>query len=158
MTNQPQTSPQPLTGKRRLPGRPLTGPADPRSRSNPEACSIPEPVPVEGEGLLAAMRHVLTNDKAHDRTPEQKLARMLLNDEGKFFDRFASLEKAELAARSAAAAKADETEPEDEGEERCLRLIDDFLGEMDKEQAKKDAELAARPDAAKIKRDLTKQP
>ncbi|HEY2787423.1 MAG TPA: hypothetical protein VGJ05_20880 [Fimbriiglobus sp.] len=154
MSLEPQNRPQTTADKNRPRGRPFTGPDDPRNRTNREAATlagtVPDPVPVEGEGLLAAMRHVIANDKVHDRTPEQKLARMLLKDQTKFFDRFMALEKADLAARAVAATNACEAEEVDVGAERCERLLDNLLGSIHDELAREDAELAARPDAAKI--------
>ena len=86
MPTKPQKRSQTVVEKCKPRGRPFSGRDDPRNRTNGEARPISQPTPVEGEGLLAAMRHVLANDKAHDRTPEQKLARMLLKERTKFFD------------------------------------------------------------------------
>jgi hypothetical protein len=94
------------------------------------------------------MRHVLVNDRAHDRIPEQKLARELLRDKAKFFDRLAGLEKAESVAKAAArSAREEESDP---GEERARAVLNRLIGECKEQQAREDAEFAARPDAAKI--------
>jgi hypothetical protein len=151
MSSEPQNRPPPIA-KKRPRGRPFTGPDDPRNRTNLESAlqaeDVPAPVPVEGEGLLAAMRHVLVNDRAHDRTPEQKLARRLLKDQAKFFDRMVSLEKVELKAK--VAWRSAGNEDDDLGEDLCLREIDRLLGEFYEQQVQEDAEFAARPDAPTI--------
>jgi hypothetical protein len=148
MSNETQTRPHP-TAKKRPRGRPFTGRDDQRNRTNREAAvlagEVPPAVPVEGEGILAALRHVLVNDRAHDRTPEQRLARLLLKDKAKFFDRLVGLEKAELLAKATARQPTDEVE-----EDLCSRQIERLLGEFYEQQAREDAELATRPDASKL--------
>jgi hypothetical protein len=125
---------------------------DPRNRQNIEAARSIAPFdPVEGHGLLQALRHVLANDRAHDTTQIQVEARMWLKQDRKgFLAKFADLEKAEYAnPPSNRNGKAVEDEV-DEGSDRCIALMERLIGEYHEEEARENAALAARPDAARI--------
>lgn len=56
-------------------------------------------VPVEGTGMLAAMRHVLANPGYHDSTAEQVIARDLRKNTREFARQFAELTKLEEQAK-----------------------------------------------------------
>lgn len=94
---------------------------------------LPELVPVEGEGMLGAMRHVLVNPKGHDTTPHHKLARDLYEEDRRgFAKQFGDLEKAEVLAGVKAGVAGGEDRPAaavaDEGSERAGALIERLLG------------------------------
>lgn len=99
-------------------------------------------VPVEGTGMLAAMRHVLANPGYHDSTAEQVIARDLRKNTREFARQFAELTKLEEIAKAQAGRGGVEpggdgpihgspvpTPPPDLGTARCLELIDQLLGE-----------------------------
>jgi hypothetical protein len=111
----------------------------------------------EGElDLLRAMRWVMKRKESQDRTQLQKECRARLKEDHKgFMSHWADLEKARLAraakAGNAAPKEKPPAEPEgDEGTERLLGLIGKLQDDFHVKQAKEDAELAARPDAAQI--------
>ncbi len=105
--------------------------------------------------LLRDMRAVYSQDESKDRTPGQKLCRNILKDDpNRFFAQLAKLESShEAGAAKAKVAKGPVPVTEQEvgpGTERCLRLAKNLLGEILADQAKEDARLATRPDAAQI--------
>lgn len=104
--------------------------------------------------ILRDMRRVYRQEEKKDRTPGEKLCRRWLKDNPKEFlshlARYEAEEEAEQARR--------EPEPEeDERQEKVGALIDRILDDCNKEQAREDAMLAKRPDAAEIGGTLQKR-
>lgn len=102
----------------------------PQDAAEPEP--LPELVAVEGEGLLAAMRHVLANpDKRLDATEEQRQCRgWLADNRDGFFRERAKLEAAELVAKGRAADRAEAAAAEDVGSQTVLGLVDELIAKF----------------------------
>jgi hypothetical protein len=117
--------------KGRGPGRPFVK-DDPRIRQNLEAAA--QPLSEESEGMLAAMRHVVTKPPSRDTTYEQKEYRKWLNlDRKGFMTKKADLEKVALAGQGKGGAAPGDgqlaTTPveQDEASLRVEELIDRLL-------------------------------
>jgi hypothetical protein len=115
--------------------------------------------------LLCDMRKIYEQDESKDRTPGLKALRKLLQENPReFIAQLGTLEKAHRAAtskrvesRQSEALKPTAEAVVDEGTERCLAIATKLLADLDAEQAKEDAELAARPDAAAFAGTLQKR-
>jgi hypothetical protein len=103
-------------------------------------------------GLLRDMRAVLKQDETKDRTPVQRMVRQLLKENpADFLRQMTKLEAAhQTGAAKKAAASPQKPADADEGEERVLALLDEQLARFAAEQARQDAELAARPNTAEF--------
>lgn len=90
---------------------------------------LPELVPVEGEGMLRAFRHVLMNDDPrHDTEPLFKLAREIRSEDRRAFGKqFAELEKAERQAAVVVAEVNAVERVADAGTAKARGLIDRLL-------------------------------
>jgi hypothetical protein len=104
-----------------------------RLRKKAEAAAgvppLPELVPVEGEGMLRAFRHVLMNDDPrHDTEPLFKLAREIRSEDRRAFGKqFADLERAEREASAAKVVEKAADRTADAGTAKARGLIDRLL-------------------------------
>lgn len=80
--------------------------------------------PVEGTGLIRAFRHCLANPAYLDKTPDEKMARKIMEkNPDKFMARLEDLERQEMMDT-----KGDVTVP-DLGHDAAMRIIDRLLTE-----------------------------
>jgi hypothetical protein len=95
----------------------------------PKEVPLPELVPVEGEGMLRAFRHVLMNDDPrHDTEPLFKLAREIRSEDRRAFGKqFADLERAEREASAAKVVEKAADRTADAGTAKARGLIDRLL-------------------------------
>jgi hypothetical protein len=100
-----------------------------QKRAPKEPPPLPELVPVEGEGMLRAFRHVLMNDDPrHDTEPLFKLAREIRSEDRRAFGKqFADLERAEREASAAKAGEKAGDRAADAGTAKARGLIDRLL-------------------------------
>ncbi len=132
-------------------GKPFTGRDDPRNSQNMQALLRDAPplgnaaevqlVPGEFEWTLYdGMRHVLSRPKGEDRTEVQRDCRRWKEQNiSAFMGKYADLEQA-FAKRMAGGVDEEEV---DEGEERCLALLDEALATWNK-VTDADVEMMAR--------------
>ena len=104
------------------------------------------------------MRRVYEHGEETDETPGQKALRKLLVDKpDEFISRLERLEKQHRAralqrGNPPATEEPPEADKEDEGTRLAIGLCEDFLAKYAAKQAREDAELAARPNAAEAGR------
>lgn len=124
---------EPLTGSARTQFGKGRDPLERYQKRPPkEPPPLPELVPVEGEGMLRAFRHVLMNDDPrHDTEPLFKLAREIRTEDRRAFGKqFADLERQEREAAAAKVAVVEEGAADrtpDPGTGRARDLIDRLL-------------------------------